>query len=77
MVPADKARLLRANMLLERRNKVDVLLQCEGHEHTNRTVKDTAPAGPRGGHHRDFVNARNEVARVEAEPGAASCAACP
>ena len=66
MVPANEARLLRANMLLERRDKVDVLLRRERHEHPDRTVQAgvhkhlTATS-----HHRDLVNACDKVADVD------------
>src|SRR5258708_30916663 len=66
VVPADEARLLRANMLLERRDEVDVLLRRERHEHTNRTMQTGVEQHlPATSHHRDFVNARNKVAYME------------
>ena len=66
MVPADDARLLRANVLLERRNKVDVLLGRERHEHPDRTVQAGVQQHlPATCDHRDLVDARDEVADVE------------
>lgn len=66
MVPADEARLLRANMLLECRDKVDVLLRREWHEHPDRTMQAGVQQDlPATSHHRHLVNARDEVTDVD------------
>ena len=66
MVPADEARLLRANMLLERRDKVDVLFRRERHEHPDRTMQAGIQQHLSAtSHHRHLVNARDEVADVD------------
>ena len=66
MVPPDEARLLGANVLLERRDKVDVFLGCERHEHPDRAVQARIQQHlPPTGDHGDLVDARDEVADVK------------
>lgn len=66
MVPADKARLLRANMLLEGRDKVDILLRRKRHEHPDRTMQAGVQQHlPATGYHRYLVDARDEVSDVD------------
>ena len=66
MVPADEARLLHADVLLERGDKVHVLLGRERHEYADRPVQAGVQQHlPAAGDHRDLVDACDEVADVE------------
>jgi hypothetical protein len=66
VVSADEARLFRADVLLKRRDKVDVLLGRERHEHPDRAVQAGVQQHlPTTGDHGDLVDARNKIADVE------------